>query len=134
MQWVSEIQAANWTLTYYKTLRLEMSPNSEWHGVAVGILNDSASDPYWARSSRGQKKFSTYFNFTVLKLLLLMLIWRSGWWSFVVNEAWSGGVWSFEMISMQKILLLLLLFFFFFFCRSKVAIYWSGIFTFHFFS
>jgi len=36
-----------------------MSPNSELHGVAVGILNDSANDPYRAESSGGQK-ISTY--------------------------------------------------------------------------
>ena len=35
-----------------------MSPNSELHGVAVGILNDSANDPYRAESSGGQKKLS----------------------------------------------------------------------------
>jgi hypothetical protein len=52
---VSEIQAANLTLTHYKTLRLKYTPSPDLYGVAVVIINDTASDTYWARSSGGQK-------------------------------------------------------------------------------
>ena len=41
------------------------------------------------REAAGDKKISTYCGYDVLKLLLLM--WRSGRWSVVVNEAGSGG-------------------------------------------
>jgi hypothetical protein len=38
----------------------------------------------------GDKKFSTYFNCGVLKLLLLLML-QSGGLNFAVNEAGSGG-------------------------------------------
>ena len=48
--------------------------------------------PLLSEKLQGDKKISTYFGCDVSKLLLLLLMLRSGRWS-VVNEAWSGG-WS----------------------------------------
>ena len=46
------------------------------------------------REAAGDKKIGTYCDCDVLKLQLLLLMWRSGRWSVVVNGAGSGG-WSF---------------------------------------
>jgi hypothetical protein len=50
-----KIQAANLTLTYYKTLRLYGIPKATAYAVACAVLNDSASDPYRPESN-GDKK------------------------------------------------------------------------------
>jgi hypothetical protein len=46
-----KIQAANLTLTYYKTLGLYGIPKSTAYTVAFAVLNDPASDPYRPKSN-----------------------------------------------------------------------------------
>jgi hypothetical protein len=48
-------------LTYYKTLRFYVSPNTAWCSVEYAVLSVSARDPYWPENN-GEKKMSTYFN------------------------------------------------------------------------
>jgi len=60
-----------WRLCAKKTLRLETTPNCKWHGVATGILNDSARDPYWAESNGGKKSAPT-FTASLLGVFLLL--------------------------------------------------------------
>jgi hypothetical protein len=88
----SEIQAANLTLAYYETLRFKTTPKPRLirTGCCV-ILNDSASDPYCARSSRGANENTPCFNRRVLKSLLFLFASRSGRWNLVVNGFRKGG-------------------------------------------
>jgi hypothetical protein len=49
------MQAANLTLTCYKTLRLYDSPSTIWYGAVRAVLNDSARDPYRPQSTGEEK-------------------------------------------------------------------------------
>jgi hypothetical protein len=46
----SEMQAANLTVTHWKTLWLCVTPNTVWYRAVCAVLNDSTNDQQWQKS------------------------------------------------------------------------------------
>jgi hypothetical protein len=67
-----KIQAANLTLTYYKTLRLYSIPSTTPYIMACAVLHDSASDPYRPESN-GDKRITTYFSRDAVKTMVVLM-------------------------------------------------------------